>query len=329
MASVLRPTSPRPAARGRPARRAGMTLAELSISLGVIATIMVATGSIMVLTGKAVAITSAQASDARVDDVVTTFMSDQRLALTVTERTATSITFTVADRTGDGIPEQIRYAWSGVPGDPLTRQVNGATPVVIARNVTKFGLSYITKTSAPTAVEVESDFVDVYTQSGGTSAAAVSAGAWQAQVFPLPTVAGATSWRVTDVTLWAVRSTVSAGTWDVYLCDVDALGKPPTSMLTYKDKATVTLSGTTTTPAGVPIKFNSLTQDLQPGKQYCIVVRAAANSPSVVYNSASTATGQMHSATVALGVPTWGLVPVGSRDLRVVIKGKYKYMSPQ
>ena len=329
MTRTTRPTSPRPAARGRRAvLRAGMTLAELSISLGVIATIMVATGSVMVLTGRAVAVTSAHASEARVDDVVTTFMSDERLALTVTERTATSITFTVADRTGDGIPDQIRYAWSGVAGDPLTRQVNGATPVVVARNVTKFGLSYITKTSTAAAAEVESDLVDIYTQTGGAAAAAVSASAWQAQVFPLPAQSGATSWRVTDVSLWATKSTVTAGTWDVYLCEVDALNKPPTAMLTYKDKATVALSGMTTTPTLVPIKFNNLTQDLKPNTQDGIVVRASAAAPSVVYNSTSAAGGQMHSASVTLGVPVWGLVPVASRDLKVTVKGKYKYMSP-
>jgi hypothetical protein len=305
-----------------------MTQAELSISLGVIATIMVATGSIMVLTGRVVSITSAHASEARVDDIVTTFMSDQRLALTVTERTATSITFTVADRTGDGAPEQICYAWSGVAGDPLTRQTNGAIPVVIARNVTKWGLNYITKTSAPASVEVESDLVDVYTQTGGAAAATVSAAAWQAEAFPLPAQVGATGWRITDVTLWATRSTVSAGTWQVYLCEVDALNKPPTLMLGAKDQATVTLSGLTTTPAPEAIKFNKLDQGLEVGKQYCVIVQASAAAPSVVYNSTSSAAGQMHSATVALGVPVWGLTPAPSRDLKVVVKGRYKYMSP-
>src|SRR6476620_10209149 len=100
---------PRPTA---PKRRAGLTLAEQSVSLAIVATLMVATGSVMVLTGRAVAITAAQASDARIDDVVATMASEQRMALTVTEQSSTALAFTVADRDGDGVPETIRYSYS-------------------------------------------------------------------------------------------------------------------------------------------------------------------------------------------------------------------------
>ena len=63
-------------------------------------------------------------------------------ALHITERTATAITFTVADRNGDGSPERIRYAWSGVVGAPLTRQYNGGGVVDVLADVQTFELGY-------------------------------------------------------------------------------------------------------------------------------------------------------------------------------------------
>src|SRR5437764_3386721 len=140
-------TRPRTQLRTRHGRR-GLTLAELSVSLAVMATLMVAIGSIMVLTGRAVGMSTTQAAEARVDDLVATMASEQRMALTITERTPVSITFTVADRDHDGQPETIRYAWSGTAGDPLTRQYNAQAPVVIAKDVQKFNINYLTQTAA-------------------------------------------------------------------------------------------------------------------------------------------------------------------------------------
>lgn len=53
-------------------------------------------------------------------------------AISISALTATSITFEVADRTGDDTPETITYDWGGTPGDPLTRDFNseGATVVL-------------------------------------------------------------------------------------------------------------------------------------------------------------------------------------------------------
>ena len=116
------------------ARRAGLTLAELSVSLAVIATLMVAIASIMVLTGRAVGMTAAQASESRVDDVVATMASEQRMALSVNELTPTSITFTVADRNRDGQPEKISYTLSA--NGKLLRTENGGTSEAVLANVT-------------------------------------------------------------------------------------------------------------------------------------------------------------------------------------------------
>src|SRR5687768_10084630 len=128
-------------------RRAGLTLAELSVSLAVIATLMVAIGSVMILTGRAVGMTAAQAGEARIDDVVTQIASEARMSMTVPVRSETSITFTVADRDGDGLPEKIQYLWGG-KGTALFRKVNDLQEVAVVQNVGKFRIGTLSKSAA-------------------------------------------------------------------------------------------------------------------------------------------------------------------------------------
>jgi hypothetical protein len=307
-------------------RRAGLTLAELSISLGVIATLMVATGSIMVLTGKAIAVTTHHAADARVDDIVTTMMSEQRLALTVTERTATSITFTVADRTGDGLADQVRYAWSGVSGDPLTRQVNDLMPVVVARDVKKFGLSYLTKTAVAAAppAELESAEEVIYNHAAGSSVAAVSSSSWQGQCFKTtlsrPT---ATSWRITSVRLNASRPVGSTGSWTVGVYP-DAGNKPGALALFEQN---FSLSGLTPAPKPYTLTFTKIDQNLAPDGKYWIVLKPVllTAAPLVAYDGASAPdNGQM----LTTGNLLWTEAANPSRDMNITVSGIHKYPAP-
>ena len=60
-------------------------------------------------------------------------LADLEFALAFSEKTDHALTFTVPDRDGDFISETIRYAWSGTPGDPLTRQYNGGAVATSGR----------------------------------------------------------------------------------------------------------------------------------------------------------------------------------------------------
>jgi hypothetical protein len=68
-------------------------------------------------------------------------------AQTITFRSATVVEFTVADRNvpPDNIPETIRYAWSGIAGQPLTRQYNNGVAGAVLDNVYQFDLRYDTQ----------------------------------------------------------------------------------------------------------------------------------------------------------------------------------------
>jgi hypothetical protein len=92
--------------------------------------------------------------------VLRDLMADLSVAVSFTERTSRAATFRVPDRSGDSMPETIRYAWSGTAGDPLTYQFNSDTVVNIATGVQVFNLEALTRTmlaeelSAPEAGNV-------------------------------------------------------------------------------------------------------------------------------------------------------------------------------
>ena len=317
------------------ARRHGMTLAELSVALAVVATLMVATGSIMILTGRSVAITAAQAAEARTDDVLTTFATEHRMALSITERTPTSITFTVADRDGDGVPETIRYAWSGKSGDPLTKQVNAAAPVVVAKDVKKFSLATVTRTEGAAApipeVESATDTL-LYSHEGGTTGSfALSTVNWAAQAFTASLGRpDATSWRVTQVQIMGTRSGSGSGTISVGIYPTDASGtRPPFPLPAAIEKKSI--PGTALPSANgwsTVVNFTNLDQKLDPATRYCIVVSQStlAATGSVSLDTVSTDSNGVLATTGTGGVSLW-TNPAG-RDMRIRVYGRYKYPQP-
>ena len=73
-------------------------------------------------------------------------VEELRYALSISERTATSLEFTVADRNGDNLQEVIRYVWNGSAGDPLTRRYNGGALIRVAESIQNFLFDYQTMT---------------------------------------------------------------------------------------------------------------------------------------------------------------------------------------
>ena len=132
-------------------RRAGFTLIEMLVSIAIMTVLVVGIASAIMLATHAAegaGQPAALADAARVIDQIT---AELAVALSFSERTSTVVTFTVPDRDSDDAPETIRYAWSGVDGDPLTRQYNGGATQPIVQNVHYFCVSYLLKTLVPAA----------------------------------------------------------------------------------------------------------------------------------------------------------------------------------
>jgi len=151
----------------------------------------------------------------RIADQLTT---ELETAVYVTERSATTIGFTVPDRNGDGNAERIRYQWTGSAGGKLTRHYNGGTVETIADSVNLFNLTPATKSvseSYPnTGVEdlTESLLVDNYSTSGLGNQDVTSTN-WLGQNFTVTLPAGAIAWRPTPVQFMAKKNSIPGQTY--------------------------------------------------------------------------------------------------------------------
>ena len=315
------------------ARRAGLTLAELSVSLAVIATLMIAIGSVMVLTGRAVGMTATQADEARIDDVLSQIASEARMSLSVPVRSETSITFTVADRDRDGLPERIEYSWDGVDR-PLMRRVNDAAAVRVLPRVANFRLAYVTKTAPDAAAGPQAESTTdtlVYSYESGTSfphSMSINAATAQSIVADPKLPPEATSWRVTQVQIHASRlstTTMTSGKfWTLSLCPSDAAGKP--DLAGALEQVTFNVGSLTTTAAWSPVITFGQPHDLMRSQRYWIVITQSAvtGTGSVMYNPSSSVASEPFAATAIAGA--WSLYP--GRDMKIRVYGRYKYPAP-
>ncbi len=177
------------AARRRPA----YTLVELVVAVAVTGILLAGMGSAIFVASRASDSGTVPSNTVEGSRAVAEIAAELREATSFSERTATSVAFTVADRNSDAAPETIRYGWSGTPGDPLTRQYNAGTVVEILEEVYEFQLGYplmtITEEGPPT--EAISRYfltrVDVAIQLGDSSVSRIHTAV---QILNAPEVTG-------------------------------------------------------------------------------------------------------------------------------------------
>ena len=267
-----------------------MTLVELTVSLALVSILVLACGSMLTVAAKAMSNdksnvgTDATAARAAADMVV----DDLKVATAVTEQTARAITMTVPDRDGDGLPETIRYAWSGVAGDPLTRAYNGRAAGTVAANVRALNFGYLSKTVGkppPVAGAEQTLFAHAQTIPGQIRTQALDANNWAAGSFAPTFAAGdtfaTTAWAVTRCQVMLQRNGTSTGTVTVSLQYADATtGFPKGAALQSATLQILTVP--TSAPAWTGVSFSSPAA-LDPAKGVCLVVSYAAIAGSGGY----------------------------------------------
>lgn len=124
-------------------RAGGFTVLELMVSLASASLLMAGVSSSIFIALRATDTSRTPTAYALEGLARLSDMSELQYAQTAAEQTATAVTVTVPDRNDpDTNPETIRYAWSGTPGDPLTRQYNGGAVAPVADDVYLFAIDY-------------------------------------------------------------------------------------------------------------------------------------------------------------------------------------------
>lgn len=147
------------------------------VSLTLLSIVMVSVGSALFFAARAVPDADSPTTTLIEDSItLSRIAEDLALATHVTERTAHAITIIVPDRTGDGVPDRIRYTWAGSAGDPLTYALNDGSPENLLDRAQDFSLAYGyttrtvtipsgTTTDGPEVLLAEHDVAPVWTWS--------------------------------------------------------------------------------------------------------------------------------------------------------------------
>jgi type II secretory pathway pseudopilin PulG len=142
--------------RRQPSSRGAFTLVELVASMAGASILVAGMASTMFVALRASNPTNTPAAGMLTAlSCMSDMSAELQYARVITESTANAITATVPDRTdADATPETVRYAWSGVAGQPLTRRYNGGTVVNVIPSVQSFTVEYFPSAAAAEYVTV-------------------------------------------------------------------------------------------------------------------------------------------------------------------------------
>lgn len=311
--------------------RRAFTLTEMLLSLTIIAIIMGALGSVVALAGRALStastgLTPTAATARTAVDMVT---SDLQVATTITEQTATALTFTVPPRGADVSPETIRYAWDGVSGHSLTRQYNGGAAASIADNVTSLNFTYLTKTVAGTGPVPPTESAEQVLASYSSAAAgtyAIISGGWPAEWFAPSLPANAVFWKITRLKVRLQRNGGKTGILNVSIYAVNASNQPTGSALA---SGAVDISTVPTSATWVDVIFPSALAGLDPTAKMALVISTAASpTPGDVFSDSSPPAMSTMGWTTSTNSGTSWATPVTTRAMQYYVYGTISTPAP-
>jgi prepilin-type N-terminal cleavage/methylation domain-containing protein len=252
------------------------TLIEVVMSLLVLAILLVAVEASLVASTKAIPDPNSFTGTVNAgSSAVMRFTGELSCALTVTEMSPTAVTFTVPDRNGDGTAETIRYAWSGIAGDPLTRQYNGGAVGTVAPAVQSLQLQY-DKTSQAyyTTSEGPETLVYSFTNTLLAQDVTLSSTSYPGQYIVPSWPSGTLSWRISRVKLRAHDNSSPDGKAALQLRTATPGGLPTNRIL---DSATIIEDDLDSNPTWVEYAFSNHS-GLSPNNGYCLAIQYTSGS---------------------------------------------------
>lgn len=308
----------------------GYTLVEMMVSIAVTSIVMVGMGTVVMVASQALPNGARLATSInQAGEVANRLTEELQQARHITERTVTSIAFTVADRDGDGSPERIRYAWSGKAGDPLTRQYNFGTDVNVLADVYQFDLDYDLKSTVESFPGLPAEGAEIlvssYTAASDLKTKDITGSGWWGQ-YVQPSLAlflpDTVSWRVTRVRFEAIANDTSYEDTYVQLRLPDAQGLPTSTVLEQQVMSEAALADLW---VWEEFTFNT-DHALSPGADLCIVLQGTSGTSAQIRieaDNAFGATGMLKSTDTG---SSWSLK--SARAMRHEIYGKLTAPGP-
>jgi prepilin-type N-terminal cleavage/methylation domain-containing protein len=262
-------------AGGSPGWR-GFTLVELVLSMAIMSMLIAGLASAILIATQALPSNDnpahATVEGAEIADLIA---EELQSALWVRERTATSVEFAVPDRDANGSAERVRYAWSGVAGDPLTRQYNGGSVVDVVGSVQEFNLVYDLRAVAEqypgVAVESAEVLWSAYTGANTLADFSIDVNNWLGQHFQPSLDPSAVTWGVTRVLFEAEVRDQTDGQTLVQLRPADPDNLPRAMVL---EQHTMYESDLTASYAWQEFNFSDVC-GLPPDEGLCLVLQFA------------------------------------------------------
>jgi prepilin-type N-terminal cleavage/methylation domain-containing protein len=308
-----------------PTRR-GFTLVEMVVSTLILAILIAVLGSVATLTARATnnrGLPTTQLAEGA--EIIDRISGELRTALSFSERTARAVTFTVPDRNGDGAPETLRYTWSGTPGEPLMRSVNGV-PAVVAGRIYNLDFSYIVRTAGPPpppptteTPEMVLASHDDFAGAGTMASFGLSSTSWSSQYFKPALPSNALSWKVTRVQVMLKRDTNSTGTMSLRMQYADAAKRPAKGFI---QEVTFAAGSMSTVFTWNEASFSSV-GGIDPAVGLCLVVGMTGQGgkpPQQQYETALPSQVDRWASSSADGGATWGL-PYDTSVIRFYVYG--------
>lgn len=293
----------------------GYTLVEMSVALVATSLLAVAMASSIVLSTRGLKVVAGAADHTQSTEALTDLMSEFRVATNVVG-TATSVTMTVPDQTGDGSADTIAYSWSGTAGGPLLKSVNGGTASAVLESVNSVALAYKAVADAPESPGATPVIVSQHTSTNSTANESINSLNLSGQYFVPQLPNGSQSWTPTKVRVVARNATGATGTIALEIQTVTGSGTPTGTILCG---ATVNVSSWSSTFDWREATFTS-PPSLSPTQAVCLVIKRVTATSTITLQSNS-GSGASDLLTGTLGGIVW--TKSSSKALRHEIHGTY------
>lgn len=292
--------------------RRAFTLIEMVTSCAILSLLMLALGYGLKLALVSTGNGATQAAAAEATAVVERVTDDLNEALNFTEKTAEAVTFTVPSRAATTqplggappAPDQVRYQWwpaggtvetgllatttgllggllpgptstsNTVPQYAVTRQVNGGTPSVLARDVRAFKLDYLYRLVSPPAAAGQARLLlqhDPDLTIGTPTEFQLSTLWWIGETFLMPVPTGTTSYTITRVALYLRADTTLDGVLIVKVYPADAVTNTPITTQAPLEEVWIPEVALTNSMGWLELPFTKLT-NLNPSQKYCVLI---------------------------------------------------------